>query len=92
MGFGKIIREIARGQSVGSAIGDAFKNKFPISGGLAGMIAGEGGNKDTVVSPTVNIPAPLPDMETPDYSTLLGMNAKPKSSGIADIAKMFFGA
>lgn len=68
-------------KSFGDKLGDYFKNRYPIAGGLASAVF----DPSQTATPAVAAnPAPqvqiLPS-DQPDYSQLIAQNAAPKSGG-----------
>lgn len=62
-------------QSFGDRLGDYFKNRYPIAGGLAGMVFPQQGQ--TASAPL----APMPNQTQPDYSQMIAQNAQPQQGG-----------
>jgi hypothetical protein len=64
-------------KSFGDRLGDYFKNRYPIAGGLAGMVF------DPQQSQPATAPlAPMPGGTTqPDYSQMIAQNAQPQQGG-----------
>jgi hypothetical protein len=81
-------------QSFGDRLGDLFKERFPVAGGLAGMIGGHN------TAATQGMPVPenglppiqMPTQDLPDYSAQMQQNAQPKSGGgLQALLKLFMG-
>lgn len=65
-------------KSFGDRLGDYFKNRYPIAGGLAGMVF------DPQQSQPATAPlAPMPGgtVQQPDYSQMIAQNAQPQQGG-----------
>jgi hypothetical protein len=73
-------------KSFGDRLGDYFKNRYPIAGGLAGMVF------DPQQSQPATAPlAPMPGgTQQPDYSQMIAQNAQPQQggSGLGAILKL----
>lgn len=63
-------------KSFGDRLGDYFKNRYPIAGGLAGMVFDPQQNQ-AAVAPL----APVPGNTQPDYSQMIAQNAQPQQGG-----------
>lgn len=80
--------------SFGDRLGDLFKERFPVAGGLAGMI---GGPRNTAATQGMPVPentlptVDLPQQQLPDYSAQMQQNAQPKGGGLAALLKLFMG-
>lgn len=76
-------------KSFGDKLGDYFQSKYPIAGGLAGMVFGNNQVPPAVTPPAGGTGATDPGMSMPDYSSLIAQNSQPKQSGgLAAILKL----
>lgn len=76
-------------KSFGDKLGDYFKNRYPIAGGLASAVF----DPSQTAAPAVAAnPAPQAQIlpgDQPDYSQMIGMNAMPRQGGgLAAILKL----
>lgn len=64
-------------KSFGDRLGDYFKNRYPIAGGLAGMVF-DPQQQQPATAPL----APMPGgTQQPDYSQMIAQNAQPQQGG-----------
>lgn len=76
-------------KSFGDKLGDYFQSRYPIAGGLAGMVFNPNQNQAPAAPATSTGPTD-PGVSMPDYSSLIAQNAQPKQGGggLAAILKL----
>ncbi len=70
-------------KSFGDKLGDYFKSRCPIAGGLAGMVFDPNQNQQTAPAPAAAV-APQAQIlpgDQPDYTQMIAMNAQPQQGG-----------
>ena len=68
-------------KSFGDKLGDYFKSRYPIAGGLAGMVFDPNGQQAPTAQPASAPLAAMPNNSQPDYSSLIAQNAQPQQGG-----------
>lgn len=68
-------------KSFGDKLGDYFQSKYPIAGGLAGMVFGNNQVPPAATPPAGGTGPTDPGMSMPDYSNVVMANAQPQQGG-----------
>jgi len=64
-------------KTFGDKLGDYFKNRYPIAGGLAGMVFDPQQQGQPATAPLTS----MPGNTQPDYSQMIAQTAQPQQSG-----------
>lgn len=76
-------------KSFGDKLGDYFKSRYPIAGGLAGTVFDPAQQPQAAPAAGVAPQAQILPGDQPDYGQMLAMNAMPKQGGgLATILKL----
>ena len=76
-------------KSFSDRLGDYFKSRYPIAGGLASMVFDPNQQAQTAAPAAVAPQAQILPGDQPDYGQMLAMNAMPKQGGgLAAILKL----